>query len=91
MEKKYYQISLYQTENPVISEAQTTEENTENIKVAMAHLAYGHLVMLDGVIFHGITAMQQFIEKARQICECDIKELALEQQRLIEKIVNTHK
>ena len=74
MKKKYVQIGLCFTSNPILSDDQSSEENTKSIKKAIDHITNQHLAILDGEMF-SLERMKFFVEKASSLCDCDKDEL----------------
>lgn len=70
---RYYQISMYYETNPIISDSQSAEINTCNIKRAIRHLVSG-MVILDGTAFR-INSINDFIDRVSDLCDCDKAEL----------------
>ena len=71
--KGYCQISMFNEENPIISDTQSKKTNTDNIKRAIRHLSSG-LIMLNGTAYRKDN-VNEFIDKAAELCDCDRVEL----------------
>lgn len=86
MEKKYYPILLYKPDyenKPIISEQQSIEENTENLKRAIRHMFDSHPVLLDGIAYR-TSNINEFIKSASTLCQCDkemLEEYICEQKK----------
>lgn len=74
MKERYYQISLYNEKNPIISDSQSADENTDSIKTAIDNMFKRHIVMIDGEMFK-ISEYQRFIDRVSALCECDVNSL----------------
>ena len=84
----YYQISIPCEINAVISDTQSSDENTRSIQKSLITIFSGHFVMLDGQIY-GLRNYKHFIEKAKELCSCDLSEITKLEQMLLDIYADT--
>ena len=78
----YYQISIPCERNVVITDTQSSDENTRSIQQALISIFDGHIVMLDGKMY-GLRNYKYFIEKAKELCPCDLTKITELEQVLL--------